>query len=59
MTTVSYAALLGPDSGHSLVDLLYSDVSLSAAPTYTSAITEDDYHARPCEEITCNFAEGK
>ena len=58
VTAVLYSAPLGQESGHSIVDVLYGDVNPSAALTYTIAKIEDDYPARPCEEINCEFTEG-
>ncbi|KAF4301013.1 putative beta-glucosidase 1 protein [Botryosphaeria dothidea] len=43
ITAVIFAGLPGQESGHSLVDILYGDVSPSGKLTYTVAKTEEDY----------------
>lgn len=43
VTAVIFAGLPGQESGHSLVDILYGDVSPSGKLTYTVAKTEEDY----------------
>jgi beta-glucosidase len=58
VTAVLYGAPLGQESGHSIVDVLYGNANPSAALTYTIAKNEDDYPARPCEDVDCEFTEG-
>ncbi|KAB2577636.1 putative beta-glucosidase M [Lasiodiplodia theobromae] len=43
ITAVIFAGLPGQESGHSLVDILYGDVSPSGKLTYTVAKKEEDY----------------
>jgi len=58
ITAVVYGGLLGQESGHSLVDVLYGTVNPSGRLAYTIAKNESDYNVAICDTAVCNFTEG-
>ncbi|KAL8305087.1 hypothetical protein RB597_003978 [Gaeumannomyces tritici] len=52
VTAILAAHYPGEQSGHSLVDLLYGDVSPSGRLPYTIALKPSDYNAPPTTDIT-------
>lgn len=58
VTALLYGSLLGQESGHSIIDVLYGDVNPSGRLIYTIAKNESDYNVGICETHNCNFTEG-
>ncbi|PYI24416.1 beta-d-glucoside glucohydrolase D [Aspergillus violaceofuscus CBS 115571] len=58
VTAVLYSSLLGEQSGHALVDVLYGAVNPSAKLTHTIARHESDYPVPVCMAADCDFVEG-
>ncbi|CAL3968960.1 unnamed protein product [Diplocarpon coronariae] len=58
VTAVIYGGLLGQESGHSLLDVLYGTVNPSGRLTHTIARREGDYNVAPCTTAICAFGEG-
>ncbi|KAI9374618.1 putative beta-glucosidase D [Aspergillus egyptiacus] len=58
VTALLYGSLLGQESGHSIVDLLYGDVNPSGRLIYTIARNESDYNVELCYTAQCDFTEG-
>jgi beta-glucosidase len=50
--------MLGQESGHAIMDVLYGDVNPSAKLSYTIAKNASDYPATICETEDCDFTEG-
>ncbi|EKG12062.1 Glycoside hydrolase family 3 [Macrophomina phaseolina MS6] len=58
ITAVVYGSMLGQESGHAIVDVLYGAVNPSGKLTYTIAKNESDYNTGLCTDLICDFSEG-
>ncbi|KAL5356299.1 putative beta-glucosidase D [Aspergillus floccosus] len=58
VTAVLYGSVLGQESGHSIVDVLYGEFNPSGRLIYTIAKNESDYNVGICYTHACNFTEG-
>ncbi|PBP17340.1 beta-glucosidase D [Diplocarpon rosae] len=58
VTAVIYGGLIGQESGHSLLDVLYGSVNPSGRLTHTIAKNESDYNVGICTTAVCEFNEG-
>ncbi|KAF7515323.1 hypothetical protein PCG10_003392 [Penicillium crustosum] len=58
VTAVLYGGMLGQESGHSIVDVLYGDVNPSGKLVHTIGRNASDYPASVCYAADCSFSEG-
>ncbi|KAF2144828.1 glycoside hydrolase family 3 protein [Aplosporella prunicola CBS 121167] len=58
VTALVYGGMLGQESGHAIVDVLYGDVNPSGKLAYTIAKNESDYNVGLCDTAVCTYSEG-